>query len=1262
MSDVRIDSISLEVDSSAALSADGIDKLAEALAKLKGSAKLTSTANNLAKLSTSLRALQNTDSATQQIRSIATALNQLSNVKDTSNFRKAVSQVRSLAKAMNGFNASAVTGQIRTLATALEPLSGIGKSTLGSTLNQLKKIPEITAKLDATTLSDFSYRMLHLAKIMGPLASEMAKVSSGFSALPKNITRAVSSIDKYNSSAGRTVKKNNILNKSLMSVKTGWLVYGYAVRKVADLLTDAFVDFTERYETMNLFSVAMGEYTEEAYDYALKVQEALGINAAEWAKDQAVFMQLIAGFGEARDQAYEMSKGLTQITYDISSLFNLPLEEAFTKVQSGISGELEPLRRLGFDLSVARLQEIALAQGIQKKVSAMNQAEKSELRYIAITQQMPNVIGDMARTIYSPANALRVLRSQFSLLSQTIGSLVNVVVYKMIPVIQAMVSVIIAAANAISVLLTGKSLKNWDMESFGMASNLGSAAGAADDIADSTGAAADNLGSAADSAKKARDYLMGWDELNVIDTTSAAGGGGGGGGGAGGGGGGGLGLDLDSLWTDSMLDNLLGQTDELREKMKDLLEYAAVIGGLFLGWKLAKGFMEKMGLLKDIIGKLGPDVETGRLGFIRMFAAVLAIAGAVKSLKESLDKVISGVTLENTIGQFAGWAVAIAGVAIALDDLTKGGIAGLILSLADIVATFIAMKTELEELGTISDSTWLGWLVDWAEIAIAAGLTFGPEGAIVAAIGYLLATLLAFALPEKFQEMKDEFIRIWEALKIGVSDAVDVILAYIDLFKVGVQQVITFIKTGTIDTSDAIKQRVTADLEVINSKHSSMSGDVIRENDKLYHSWMEWQKDVNAKSDIYYENQIKQYDYMKEHWDQMTRGQLGSFEDFCKNTENRNTVLGSQLGKVYDSLEKDWSDTNTNMTSKFSITVADLGNKTLDIQTAMEDASTGSAVAWETAYGNISTYSSTTAGDIETDMKNIPDKVNSYSSDFENTGKHMLDGVMNGFGSFSVVNQKIIEWKNKFIDKLKSAFSIASPSRVMRDEVGIYLGQGVGEGLVKSMSAVAGNITTFADSVLTSFSNQFEMNGADDSKNAFLDYGLTMMEALSNGLQDNSASVYSTLKLIADTINSIMADLVYDTQRQARAIIDAARAAREAANSVGASGSVSKIGTALSITKRAAGGAVPSGQLFIANEAGPELVGSIGNTTAVMNNEQIVSAVATGVANAVASVMGSRADGNQRVEVYLDGEKIYANQKKIARNKGVAFDLGAFSR
>ena len=101
----------------------------------------------------------------------------------------------------------------------------------------------------------------------------------------------------------------------------------------------------------------------------------MGINPGEWMRNQGVFMTITEGFGVASDRAYTMSKNLTQLTYDLASFFNISTADAFQKLESGISGELEPLRRLGYDLSVARLQQEAYNLGIDKSVMSMTQAE-----------------------------------------------------------------------------------------------------------------------------------------------------------------------------------------------------------------------------------------------------------------------------------------------------------------------------------------------------------------------------------------------------------------------------------------------------------------------------------------------------------------------------------------------------------------------------------------------------------------------------------------------------------------------------------------------------------------------------------------------------------------------------------------------------------------------------------------------------------------------------------------------------------------------
>ena len=135
-----------------------------------------------------------------------------------------------------------------------------------------------------------------------------------------------------------------------------------------------------------------------------------------------------------------------------------------------------------------------------------------------------------------------------------------------------------------------------------------------------------------------------------------------------------------------------------------------------------------------------------------------------------------------------------------------------------------------------------------------------------------------------------------------------------------------------------------------------------------------------------------------------------------------------------------------------------------------------------------------------------------------------------------------------------------------------------------------------------------------------------------------------------------MNDLVATTQAQARQIIAAAESARMAAASIGAASTKTA-----KVSKKAGGGTVPTGDLFLAGEAGPELVGRIGTSNAVMNQAQIVEAVAAGVANAVQAVMGNNSSTNN-VKVYLDGKQIYANQREVERNRGVQFDGGVFAR
>ena len=159
----------------------------------------------------------------------------------------------------------------------------------------------------------------------------------------------------------------------------------------------------------------------------------MGINIQEWVNGQGAFNQIAEGFGIGSESANLMSKNLTQLAYDLSSLWNVDVSSAFTKLESGMSGQIKGLKAWGINISVAQLRETALAHGIELSTAKMTEAQKATLRYITIMEQSKNAQGDLARTIVTPANAMRILQAQTEQAKIALGQVVSVVAVKVIP-------------------------------------------------------------------------------------------------------------------------------------------------------------------------------------------------------------------------------------------------------------------------------------------------------------------------------------------------------------------------------------------------------------------------------------------------------------------------------------------------------------------------------------------------------------------------------------------------------------------------------------------------------------------------------------------------------------------------------------------------------------------------------------------------------------------------------------------------------------
>lgn len=559
---VEIQGLEFQIVNDSTQAVTGLQNLINTLNRLKtatngGATGLSKTAQGIRGLSNSLKGLNSGD-ASQKITRLTnalTALSQVGNVKISSSIANQLTAINTALAGLKWTDGDKLTS----LANGLRPLSELGKANMTTFINQLSKLPKVIEDLEAADIDKFTQQMTALAAAMKPFADEMQKVSNGFSAFPSKIQKLITSTEKYNASARKATSTTGKFTSGLKALNVAAVAITF--RKIGHFIAQAVTESNKYQEDLNLFTVALGQYAAEAQNYAEKVSDVMGIDPAQWLRNQGVFNTLLTGFGDTAERAQLMSQNLTQLGYDISSFFNISIEDAMQKLQSGISGELEPLRRLGYDLSQARLEQTALNLGIKESVANMTQAEKAELRYYAIMTQVTTAQGDMARTLEAPANQLRILQAQLTQAARAIGNIFIPALNAILPYAIAVVQVIREIANALA-NLAGFKLTEVDY------SGVNSAAVGA-------GSLADNLDDAAGAAKKLKQYTAGFDELNVFAPNTGSGSG------AGAGGAGGFDFDLPTY--DFLGDAVQTRIGEIKKMIEDTLaEITTIVSGFML--------------------------------------------------------------------------------------------------------------------------------------------------------------------------------------------------------------------------------------------------------------------------------------------------------------------------------------------------------------------------------------------------------------------------------------------------------------------------------------------------------------------------------------------------------------------------------------------------------------------------------------------------------------------------------------------------------
>ena len=683
---VEIQGLEFQIVNDSTQAVTGLQNLINTLNRLKtatngGATGLSKTAQGIRELSNSLKGLNSGD-ASQKITRLTnalTALSQVGNVKISSSIANQLTAINTALAGLKWTDGDKLTS----LANGLRPLSELGKANMTTFINQLSKLPKVIEDLEAADIDKFTQQMTALAAAMKPFADEMQKVSNGFSAFPSKIQKLITSTEKYNASARKATTTTGKFTSGLKALNVAAVAITF--RKIGHFIAQAVTESNKYQEDLNLFTVALGQYAAEAQNYAEKVSDVMGIDPAQWLRNQGVFNTLLTGFGDTAERAQLMSQNLTQLGYDISSFFNISIEDAMQKLQSGISGELEPLRRLGYDLSQARLEQTALNLGIKESVANMTQAEKAELRYYAIMTQVTTAQGDMARTLEAPANQLRILQAQLTQAARAIGNIFIPALNAILPYAIAVVQVIREIANALA-NLAGFKLTEVDY------SGVNNAAVGA-------GSLADNLDDAAGAAKKLKQYTAGFDELNVFAPNTGSGSG------AGAGGAGGFDFDLPTY--DFLGDAVQTRIGEIKKMIEDTLAEITTI---------VSGFMLAVGAILVVTGVNIP------LGVGLMAAGAVGLAATVGLNWTAMSSELAS-TLALITGVVGGFLLALGAIMAFSGANLPLGIALMALGGASLVSAAVINWHNSDQHLTDALTTLTGVLAG-ASLAVGAMLAF----------------------------------------------------------------------------------------------------------------------------------------------------------------------------------------------------------------------------------------------------------------------------------------------------------------------------------------------------------------------------------------------------------------------------------------------------------------------------------------------------------------------------------------------------------
>lgn len=1074
MADVDITSLSVEISAESQGAELNIDKLAAAISNLRTKGNVTKVVNSLDKLATSIATLKQASAGMSGLDKITSFLNGLSNVNTTASAKSintvvnAIKKIPAAVSGLNGVDFYSMSGSITQLTNALAPLSILDASNLkalGSAFNAIGKVPDLTDKLKATDLDSFASSCQKISVALTPLASQLDKVGNAFAKLPPQLSKVVTQANRV-TAANEKQRKSYLSLSNQMNGFMRNMAKLVSLKAIADYLGNAVAKFNDFYEAANMFGVSMGDMTNEASGFIDKMEQLLGIDPSEAMNAMANIYSMTKSFGLAKEQAYTLSKSLTQLGYDLSSLKNIPISQAFTKIRSAMAGELEPMLQLGVDISQARLQQELLALGFNKQVSTLSQADKATLRYIAILKQTTDAQGDFARTLSSPANMIRILKAQLSGLARDVGSLLY-------PAMKSILPPLIAAVELI------REFVQWVAKLMGVKVVLTDFAKSADSV----GGIGDAMDETTDSTKKAakalKDYTMGFDELNIIDPTQGSSGSG-----SGASAGNILG-DVDLSGYDMFKqynEEFAKQIDAIKQKIKDMLPVIGAISAAFALWKITNFLTDIATAISKMtdLQKLALSIATVVVEASLVFSFAKGYASSGNPL-ELLGEVVSAA-----FGSFVLWRT------MGADGVTLGMGIAFVASLAGLT---YALGTGEANLGDAS--TWIQAALTTAFGSIT-GITLltnlGAAAGTAATLSIGLAGLITFAgitfsLGEKLKEFPvlDTIITALMGIFGGVAGAGVALLVGASLPVAGAVAA-AGVGIGLVLHWAGIKW---------GAKESGEKTDAAAEADiKMHYVETVFEQRIDAIKQIIVTKWNAVIDFMTSLPEKVGNIVSSIGEWFSSLPEKIGYALGFAVGKIGEWVGNMVVTVTTEVPKIVSSVVKFFEELPGNIWTAILKALDVISKWRERMVAFVVIEIPKIVSSIVGEFKKLPDELRKL-------GKFIWDGLINGLkDAWSTVTNGIKNFTDGFVNGFKDALEIHSPSQVFH-QIGVYVVQGLANGIIGSLGYVNDAMNKLVDAT--------KLKG-EEMANYGIDCGTSYVNGIISGLDSKWAELDNNLK------------------------------------------------------------------------------------------------------------------------------------------------------